>query len=117
MLIALLTTLSHCAGSAPSRSELLNAVAMRDSERAAAVAASLSSDDGGVVSVYPERVRRISKVRCDARTTAPETVNCGYTATYRSSTTLEVATLACTERGWVIRDAMAVTLASRGPAD
>jgi hypothetical protein len=116
MLITLLTMLSHCAAPTPSRAELLQAVAKRDSEQAAAVAASLSNDDGGVISVYPERVRRISEVRYDARPTArAETVNCGYIATYRSSRMLEVAALACTEQGWVIRDAMAVTLERSGP--
>lgn len=114
MLVTLLTTLAACTGPAPSRSELLDAVVHRDNERAAAASSGVE-DAGGVVSIYAERVRRLSDVRCDPQRTADAgRVHCGYRATYSSATILEVAALQCRGSGWVITDSMAVTLARRG---
>lgn len=114
MLTSLLAVLGVCPSETPTDSELLAAVTRRDGERAAAVAASLYGDPGGVVTVYPERVVRMSQVHCD-RSQAGRTasVTCGYRVIYPGATILEVATLSCSDRSWAIREAMAVKVARR----
>ena len=117
MLIALIAAVGRCASPdlCPSSDELTAAVRRRDNELAAQVGNALNAEDpDSIIMVHSERILRISHVHCDeADASDPSSVNCAYRVSYPSSTVLEVAKLRREGQGWVIADAMAVTLSRR----